>query len=520
MFGAKARQPALNGNAFHAIWKVNIMSDTEQLYAITIGLDGAVTGIAEVNSGDNSLDPETISPNESYLQVDGYVVLQESDSGGSEWAIYALDNATGYWSVVAEGDGVLDVTDIAGAITAYVPGEDDREDTDDDNEGTEEDDEFSGDEGDDGDDSYVGNGGNDHLTYLGATNTHVDLRIRTAQDTGHGFDLIDGIRNLSTGSGDDDLIGNGLGNDLDGNDGNDSLDGGGGNDSLDGGANNDQINGGLDNDLLGGGAGNDNVLGAAGRDTITGGLGYDSLDGGAGNDSLDGGANNDRINGGLDNDRLGGGAGNDLVVGAAGNDTIGGSDGDDTVGGGAGNDTVDGGIGNDNVTGSYGNDDVIGGAGNDTIAGGDGIDALAGGLGQDLLDGGSGQDLLLGGAGLDVLRGGIGSDTLQGGAGRDNQTGGAGADYFVFTTAADAARASGPDVITDFTSGVDVIDFAALNLTYIGRSAFSHTAGELRFVDQTGGGSLRADLNGDGAYDLAVVLTGVHSIDAATDLVL
>jgi VCBS repeat-containing protein len=75
----------------------------------------------------------------------------------------------------------------------------------------------------------------------------------------------------------------------------------------------------------------------------------------------------------------------------------------------------------------------------------DGNDKLTGGNGSDVLDGGNGNDTLFGGNGADVLIGGGGDDFL---------TGGAGPDTFIFY------GKSGADVITDFTDGLDKIQFA------------------------------------------------------------
>lgn len=453
-----------------------LMSDIERdFYAFTFDASGAITGIAEVDAEDGTLSPETISPNETYSKVGEYVVEVENDDGGAEWSIYSLDGVTGYWFSIAEGHGTLDLTDLAAAIAAYVPGEDDRDDIDDHNEGTGEDDEFSGDDGDDGDDTYVGNGGDDHLTYLGLSNTRVDLRISGAQDTGHGYDLIDGIDRVSSGSGDDDLTGDDDDNAFEGNGGDDSLEGGIGNDSLHGGDGDDSLNGGSDDDTLNGSAGNDDVVG---------------------------------------------GTGNDSVSGSAGHDDLRGNDGDDDLHGGYGRDTIGGGTGDDSMSGSYGDDDLVGGRGDDTCSGGIGSDDVSGGAGNDSIGGGAGRDHLHGGSGVDWLLGGAGNDTLTGGAGKDRMIGGDGSDSFVFTSAGDATRGNTLDMIVDFTSGEDVIDLAALNLTYIGTSAFSDVAGELRFADARLGGVLQADLDGDGAYDFALRLRGVHSIDAATDLLL
>ena len=78
------------------------------------------------------------------------------------------------------------------------------------------------------------------------------------------------------------------------------------------------------------------------------------------------------------------------------------------------------------------------------VRGSDGANSLTGGNAADVLDGGNGNDTLSGGNGADVLLGGRGNDFL---------TGGAGADTFVFNAN------FGRDVITDFTKGLDAIQF-------------------------------------------------------------
>jgi Ca2+-binding RTX toxin-like protein len=98
--------------------------------------------------------------------------------------------------------------------------------------------------------------------------------------------------------------------------------------------------------------------------------------------------------------------------------------------------------------------DLRGGAGADLLVGRSGDDWLGGDLGGDTLWGGAGNDSLRGGDGQDRLHGGDGRDDLGGGASRDVLTGGAGADDFRF------AAGTGTDHITDFTLGVDDLDFA------------------------------------------------------------
>jgi Ca2+-binding RTX toxin-like protein len=193
----------------------------------------------------------------------------------------------------------------------------------------------------------------------------------------------------------------------------------------------------------------------------------DSLFGSAGADEIHGRAGNDYLSGGGGDDFLFGEQGNDILVGGAGNDRLDGGSGDDTLTGGTGADALIGGDGFDtaNYASSFQsvyvniatNTGVYGDAQGDTFSGIDKVigSSFSDGLFADdsgmVLDGGAGDDLLVGGAGLDVLTGGTGNDTLEGGVGLDVLTGGAGADHFNFS------RNDGPDLVTDFQSGVDKI---------------------------------------------------------------
>ena len=99
---------------------------------------------------------------------------------------------------------------------------------------------------------------------------------------------------MTTGSGQDEVIGDDFAN---------ILSTGGGVDYVFGEGGADTIFGGSALDVLEGGAGNDTVYGEDGNDSLTGNEGNDVLDGGTGNDQLDGGV------GGVD--LLTGGAGTD-----------------------------------------------------------------------------------------------------------------------------------------------------------------------------------------------------------------
>lgn len=106
----------------------------------------------------------------------------------------------------------------------------------------------------------------------------------------------------------------------------------------------------------------------------------------------------------------------------------------------------------DNLFGGAGNDTIIGGAGNDTIFAGSGNDLASGGGDIDTVFGGSGNDNITGGAGADIIVGGFGADTLDGGPGASVS------DTFRYVDLRDTN-----DTIIGFVSGVDMIDFSALD---------------------------------------------------------
>jgi Ca2+-binding RTX toxin-like protein len=171
-------------------------------------------------------------------------------------------------------------------------------------------------------------------------------------------------------------------------------------------------------DRLTSGSGNDTILGAGGNDSLSGGAGNDYLDGGTGNDTLIGGSGDNTYVVDSPGDQIieDASAGYELVIASV-NWTLGGQLDDLTLTGraseGTGNDLNNAIIGNsaNNVlTGGFGNDILLGQSGNDMLLGGEGRDNLQGSNGRDRLEGGTGDDRLEGGTGKDTLMGGQGKD--------------------------------------------------------------------------------------------------------------
>lgn len=234
--------------------------------------------------------------------------------------------------------------------------------------------------------------------------------------------------------------------------------------------------------------------------------------------------------GGDDNDTLDGGTGADTMAGGAGNDIYFVDSNADVV-------MENAGEGTDKVYSSIASYTLSAGVENLVLQAG----AISGtGTGEantiivdDLnsanvsLFGMDGKDKLTGGTGNDSLDGGAGNDTLAGGAGADTVTGGTGNDRFVFNFA-DIATGATHDSIADFTHANDKIDLsdidaitgsAGSSFTFIGAGVFTHTAGELHYVVNPGGGViLQGDLNGDGVEDFNIDVHGAASL-VASDII-
>jgi hypothetical protein len=283
-------------------------------------------------------------------------------------------------------------------------------------------------------------------------------------------------------------------------------------------------------DVITGGAGNDFISAGGGADVVTAGAGDDSIQGGAGADVINAGAGNDTIDGGTGADDMTGGAGNDLYFVDNAADLVH----EDANGG---TDTVISFVANwTNGTLGFTNiENVIFNANGTT-----GADSINGGAGADTFFGDAGNDTINGGAGNDTINGGAGNDVIDGNGGVDSMTGGADADTFVFTGTGDVlatpvaiASLTTTDIITDFVSATDKLDFAtagsgtnyaenttaAASMAALLAAADTALDGTVQYYFGVVGtdGYLIHSTNGSTA-DAMVKLAGVTDI-AATDIV-
>ncbi|HEY8359418.1 MAG TPA: calcium-binding protein, partial [Ramlibacter sp.] len=159
---------------------------------------------------------------------------------------------------------------------------------------------------------------------------------------------------------------------------------------------------------------------------------------------------------------------------------------------------------------------LTGGAGGNWLDGYEGDDTIAGGAGADYVWGEGGHDRLLGGDG---------ADRLVGGAGKDKLSGGAGSDRFVYDSVSNSPNGAS-DVITDFVSGVDKLDFRTQNshdgepslesIAFIGSRGFDGDAsGQLRYAYDAASRSvmLYGSDDADSHAEFAVQLLGISSLN-------
>jgi len=132
---------------------------------------------------------------------------------------------------------------------------------------------------------------------------------------------------------------------------------------------------------------------------------------------------------------------------------------------------------------------------------------------------------MFGGTLGDTLIGGDGDDWIFGGDGADLLTGGAGNDVFYYDDVVQSTAAAS-DTISGFASG-DRIDLSGIDaiagggddaFTFLGASAFTNHAGELR-IENTGGNNwlVMADTDGNGVADFQLTFTAAdaHPITTA-----
>lgn len=343
------------------------------------------------------------------------------------------------------------------------------------------------------------------------------------------------------GTPDDDVLDGTAAEDIiNGLDGNDFIRAAAGNDLLNGNAGHDRLNGGTGDDTIRGGNGNDRLFGEQGNDILVGGLGQDILIGGSGDDIFDfndvvesavGAGDTIRFFNRNPGDQIdlsditrgiGRFIGINNFTGAAGQVRWEVMGADSLVQLDANGDSIadleivlfdaDGPLtGSDFLLGQLEMPaPILGTDRNDTLEGTDGDDVLDGGLGNDLLRGNDGNDRLIGGAGRDIMFGLNGNDTLLGnqgddvfwsGPGNDRLRGGEGNDLFRLVSPEE-----GPDIITDFQSGADLIQVTlprfqgGLLSGFLREEQFvlgtEATTAEHRFIYDRGTGDLFFDVDG------------------------
>ena len=153
------------------------------------------------------------------------------------------------------------------------------------------------------------------------------------------------------------------------------------------------------------------------------------------------------------------------------------------------------------------------------------FESVIGGAKGDNLSGAGDADTLDGRGGNDALNGRGGNDILVGGIGADKLTGGAGADTFLYKALAESSVTSF-DTIVDFSEAQhDKINLSTIDAStkvsgnnafvFIGNSAFTGTADQLRYVTSSSGTDVFADINGDKVADLKIHLSTAVTLHAA-----
>ena len=320
------------------------------------------------------------------------------------------------------------------------------------------------------------------------------------------------------------------------------------------------IMGGEGADIIAGAGGDDSMRGDDGGDTLSGGAGNDTLDGGAGDDAMDGGAGNDLflVDSAADTVTEAAGQGTDTVRSRIATYTLGdhverlellgtavtanGNALANTLVGNALANTLNGGAGNDYMAGGAGNDIYVVGAAVDIVAeaAGGGTDTVRSWIGtyrlgdhverlelQGAAVQGIGNALgntIVGTTAANTLQGAAGNDFIAGGRGSDQLYGGLGADVFVYLGVQESqAGVATRDIIHDFDAQ-DRINLAEIDangaaegkgtFAWRGTGAFSGAAGELRYAVFGSNTIVEADLDGDRAADMQILLRNVTALGA------
>ena len=254
-------------------------------------------------------------------------------------------------------------------------------------------DSFESDDGPDGADAIRGGDDFDDVSYRRDNGVRISLDNLADDGEGcpgggcEGDDVGADVERVSTGIGDDLLIGSGAPNQFFTDDGDDTINGRGGT---------DRIFASRGQDLLFGGSGDDSLFGSEDEDVMRAGPGDDVLFSGFLDD---------------DSDQAFGGSGLDVADYSEANAPVKVSL-DNAVGDGVAgeNDNVHRDV--EDVIGSDFGDLLVGSRAANELDGRDGRDRLRGFGGADGLDGGRAADLLVAGAGADALDGGAGPDRL------------------------------------------------------------------------------------------------------------
>jgi Ca2+-binding RTX toxin-like protein len=148
------------------------------------------------------------------------------------------------------------------------------------------------------------------------------------------------------------------------------------------------------------------------------------------------------------------------------------------------------------------------------------VDASPLKAGETLKFNGSAEDdgsfRVFGGRDNDTIVGSRNGDFIQGNGGADALTGGEGADVFRYLSASDSTG-SAVDHIFDFAAGTDRVDLSRIDadtltagdqaFAWIGSTAFSGAAGELRAYQDGESWFVEGDTDGDGSADFVLMLT-------------